>query len=137
MEYKYQLIILGSYDGTEKEITDLFFERIDELRLQKGFYQIVFSKDFDKNYKGNQPTYIIYFGACDGNFLDIDKVERLLNEGNIVLPIFYNSFSAEIPKILENQNGLQYRPNEKDKIVNLILESFGKLRNTRKVFVSY
>lgn len=137
MEFKYQLIILGSYDGSEKEITDLFFERIDELRLQKGFYQIVFSKDFDKNYKGNQPTYTIYFGASDGNFLDIDKVERLLNEGNIVLPLFHNSFSAEIPKILENQNGLQFRPNEKDKIVNLILESFGKLRNTRKVFVSY
>jgi hypothetical protein len=69
--------------------------------------------------------------------LDVEKVEQLLHEGNIVLPLFHNSFSAEIPKILENQNGLKYHLKEKDKVVNLILESFGKLRNTRKVFVSY
>jgi len=137
MKFKYQLIILGSYDGTENEISDLFFERINDLKLQKDFYHIVFSRDFDKEYKGNQPTYTIYLGARDGKFLDLDKVERLINEGNIVLPLFHNSFSLEIPEILENQNGLKYCPNEKDKVVNLILESFGKLRNSRKVFVSY
>lgn len=137
MEFRYQLIILGSYDGTENEITDLFFERLNELKLQKEFYQIVYSRDFDKEYKGNQPTYTVYLGASDENFLDLEKVERLLNEGNIVLPIFHNSFSAEIPELLENQNGLKYDATQNDKIVNLALESFGRLRNTRKVFISY
>ena len=56
---------------------------------------------------------------------------------NIILPIFYNSFSNEIPKILENQNGLKYDNYQNDKIVNLVLESFGYLRTTRKVFISY
>jgi len=137
MKYKYQIIILGSYDGTENELANLFAKRLEELKLQKDFYQIVYSSDFEAEYKGNQPTYTIYLGSQTGNFQDIDKIEKLLNEGNMVLPLFYNSFSAEIPKILENQNGLKYTANEKDKVVNLILESFGKLRNTRKVFVSY
>ncbi|MBK9258044.1 MAG: toll/interleukin-1 receptor domain-containing protein [Saprospiraceae bacterium] len=137
MEFKYQLILLGSYNGTENEITDLFYKRLEELRLQKDFYQIVYSNDFETEYKGNQPTYTIYLGSQSGSFQDLDKVEKLLKEGNIVLPIFYNSFSAEIPKILENQNGLKYDATQTDKIVNLTLESFGRLRNTRKVFISY
>jgi hypothetical protein len=137
MKYKYQLIIIGSYDGTENEITDLFIKRIKELKLQQDFYQIIYSRDFESEYKGNQPTYTIYLGSDGGDFLDLEKVVRLLKEGNMILPLFHNSFSIEIPKILENQNGLKYNSNEKDKVVNLILESFGKLRNTRKIFVSY
>jgi hypothetical protein len=137
MNFKYQLILLGSFDGTENEISELFLKRLEELKLQANFYEIVYSRDFEALYKGNQPTYTIYFGSQSGNFQDLDKIERLLNEGNIILPIFHNSFTAEIPEILGNQNGLRYTANEKDKIVNLILESFGKLRNTRKVFISY
>jgi hypothetical protein len=137
MDFKYQLILLGSFDGTENEISDLFLKRLEELKLQANFYEIVYSRDFDALYKGNQPTYTIYFGSETGNFQDLEKIERLLNEGNIILPIFHNSFESEIPKILRNQNALKYSSNEKDKIVNLILESFGKLRNTRKVFISY
>ncbi len=137
MDFKYQLILLGSFDGTENEISDLFLKRLEELKLQANFYEIVYSRDFEALYKGNQPTYTIYFGSQSGNFQDLDKIERLLNDGNIILPIFYNDFKAEIPEILGNQNGLKYSSNEKDKIVNLIVESFGKLRNTRKVFISY
>jgi hypothetical protein len=137
MRYKYQLIILGSYNGSENEIIDLFIKKLDELKLQKEFYQLIYSRDFEKEYKGNQPTFTIYLGNKSEKFTDLDKVKKLLNEGNIILPLFFNSFSAEIPKILENQNGLKYLPNEIDKVVNLILESFGKLRSTRKVFISY
>jgi hypothetical protein len=137
MEYKYQLIILGSYNGTEEEISGLFSKRLDELKLQKYFYQIIYSREFEKEYLGNQPTYTIYLGSKTSDFLDLDKVEKLIDEGNIILPIFYNSFSSEVPKILENQNGLKYDATQLDKIVNLALESFGWLRNTRKVFISY
>lgn len=137
MEFKYQLIFLGSYNGAENEIIDLFSKRLEELRLQKDFYQIVHSIDFETHYKSNQPTYTIYFGSQSGSFEDLDKVEKLLKEGNIILPIFYNSFSFEIPEILGNQNGLKFDATQIDKIVNLALESFGRLRSTRKVFISY
>ncbi len=137
MEYRYQVLILGNYTGVEKEIVELLIQKIGELKLQKEFYEIIYSIDFDSSYRGNQPTYCIYLGYQDGNFKDVEKVSKLLIEGNIVLPIFYESFSKEIPKILENQNGLKYEASQKDKVVNLILESFGNLRNTRKIFVSY
>ena len=137
MEYKYQIIFLGSINIYVDEITSLFYEKIGELKLQKDFYQIINKSNFDKEYKGNQPTFVLYFGSQNGKFEDITTVERLLNEGNIILPIYYNSFKNEIPKILSNQNGLKYEQHQKEKIVSLILESFGKLRNSRKVFISY
>ncbi len=137
MEYKYQIIILGSITAIVDEITNLLYEKLGELNLQKNFYQIIRNYEIDKLYKGNQPTFVLYFGSQKGKFEDIAIVERLLNEGNIVLPIFYDSFKNEIPKILSNQNGLKYDQYQKDKIVSLILESFGNLRNTRKVFISY
>lgn len=137
MEYKYQIIILGSITELVDEIVALFYEKIGELNLQKNFYQIIKNSEIDKEYKGNQPTFILYFGSREGTCEDIDVVGKLINEGNMVLPIFYDSFKNEIPKVLANQNGLKYEQYQKDKIINLILESFGKLRNTRKVFISY
>ncbi len=137
MKYKYQIIILGSLTAIVDKITTLLYEKLGELNLQRSFYQIIRNFEIEKKYKGNQPTFVLYFGSQDGKFEDVAIVERLLKEGNIVLPIFYNSFKNEIPEILSNQNGLKYEHYQKDKIVSLILESFGNLRNTRKVFISY
>lgn len=137
MEYKYQIIILGSLTAVVEEIRTLLYEKLGELNLQKNFYQIIRNYEVEKDYKGNQPTFVLYFGSQNGKFEDIAILERLLDEGNIVLPIFYDSFKNEIPEILANQNGLKYEQYQKDKIVSLILESFGNLRNTRKIFISY
>ncbi|MBL7854718.1 MAG: toll/interleukin-1 receptor domain-containing protein [Cyclobacteriaceae bacterium] len=137
MGYKYQIVFLGSINNIADEINTLFRERLKELNLKADFYQVINSSQVANEYKGNQPAFVLYFGNQDGNFEDVGIVQTLLNEGNIVLPIFYDSFKNEIPTVLSNQNGLKYEPQQQDKIVNLILESFGKLRNTRKVFISY
>lgn len=137
MEYKYQLILLGTITSIGEEIVKLFYDRLKELHLQGNFYKTIFATDITHAYKGNQPTFILYFGHPSGKFEDVDLIDRLLKEGNIVLPIFHSSFSTEIPEILSNQNGLQYETSKNEKIVNLILESFGKLRNSRKIFISY
>lgn len=134
--FKYQLIILGTIKPFVESVISLYYEKIEELKLQKEFYEIYF-KDSLNSYKGNQPAFILYIGNENGDFVDLPEIENLLNEGNIVLPIFFNSFGIEIPKILSNQNGLKYSDYDQDKIVNLILESFGKLRSSRKVFISY
>jgi len=137
MTYLYQIILLGNTDETADEIIKLFFERVKELKLQPDFYKVITAAQIADEYKGNQPAFVVYFGN-DGEHIDAGTVEHLLKDGNIVLPIFKSSFSKEIPKVLENQNGLLYNNiSLNDKIVNLILESFGKLRNTRKVFISY
>lgn len=137
MEYKYQIVLLGTLTSFSNDIITLFYEKLNELKLQDDFYKIIYSSDVEVEYKGNQPTYVLYFGSEDNINIDIDLVDKLIKDGNIILPIFYNSFSKEIPKILSNQNGLKYDESQNDKIVNLILESFGKLRNTRKIFISY
>lgn len=137
MEYKYQVILLGSLTPISDDIVNLFYDTLGELKLQPSFYTIIKSADIDVAYKGNQPTFVLYFGNSDGKYEDVDIVDSLIKDGNIVLPIFYDSFKKEIPEILSNQNGLKYHDSLNEKIVNLILESFGKLRNTRKVFISY
>ena len=137
MDYKYQVVLLGSLTSISDEIVNLFYDALQELSLQSSFYKIIKPSNIDTEYKGNQPTYVLYFGSLNGDHKNVDWVDRLLKDGNIVLPIFYHSFKQEIPEILSNQNGLKYHDSLKEKIVNLILESFGKLRNTRKVFISY
>jgi hypothetical protein len=107
------------------------------LHLQSDFYKIINSKNFDKEYCGNQPAFTLYFGDKGGRNKDLPIVQRLLKDATTILPIFRKSFNDEIPKILSNQNGLKYDDTSNEKVVNLVLESFGKLRNSRKVFISY
>lgn len=137
MKYKYQLIILGTLDSLADELIDLFYQKIEELHLSKDSFVIIKEGNFASDYNGNQPAFTFYFGDENGNFKDIAIVDTLIKDGSLILPIFYKSFSTEIPEALKNQNGLKYDKTQNDKIVDLALESFGKLRNTRKVFISY
>lgn len=137
MKYKYQLIVLGNLGILSNEIIDLFFEKIKELKLKKEYFEILDYANFGLKYKGNQPAFAIYFGSISGNFKDIGIVEDLIKDGTMILPVFYDSFSNNIPKELSNQNGLKYDNTKNVKIVNLALEAFELLRSSRKVFVSY
>lgn len=137
MKYRYQLILLGSLDALADDLIELFYQKIEELHLSKDSFVVIKEANFAADYKGNQPAFTFYFGDVYGNFKNISIIEDLIKDGSLILPIFYNSFSSEIPKVLENQNGLKYDKTQNDKIVDLALESFGKLRNSRKVFISY
>jgi len=137
MIFKYQVILLGTLTKLSEDIVELLFLQIDELRLPREAYKIIYEGNLEQEYKGNQPTYVLYFGDSGGDHKDVKYVEKLLKDGNAVLPIFYDSFSREVPEILGNQNGLKFHESKQLTVVNLILESFGKLRSTRKVFISY
>lgn len=137
MKYKYQIIILGTITDVCSEIERLFYSKIEELHLLRDFYEIIYESSIQNEYNANQPTFVLYFGDSNGSFKDTVLVEQLIKDGNAILPIFYNSFHDEIPEILSNQNGLRYEESMNEKIVNLILESFGKLRSSRKIFISY
>lgn len=139
MKYKYQLIILGSDTPIIQNLLDLFAKRIKELNLPSDSLKIIDRNNFENEYLGNQPSFVFYFGDVKGDFKDTDIASKLLKDGSMILPIYFTdeSFSKEIPKILENQNGIQYKKIEEDRIVNIALESFELLRSTRKVFISY
>jgi hypothetical protein len=139
MRYKYQLIILGSKVPIIGDLIELFHKKVNELKLPINSVKIIDSNNFEHEYMGNQPAFVFYFGDINGDYKDLDIAQRLLKDGTMILPIYFsdNSFSKEIPCILENQNGILYKQVEEDRIVNIALESFELLNSTRKIFISY
>jgi hypothetical protein len=141
MDYKYQLLTLGTDVPVKHQILAKIFEKIGVLGLPNSILKLIDSKYIKEEYNGNQPAFGIYFGDIDGDFKDLDVTQKLIKDGTMILPLYFggdvDSFSKEIPCILGNQNGLQYKESEIDRIANIILESFELLRNTRKIFISY
>lgn len=141
MKYKYQLIILGSDNDIIVDILDKVKVKIKELGLPESILKIIQANDVQKEYEGNQPAFALYFGNNEGEFEHLDITNKLLKDGTMILPIYFGNedkaFTKEIPCILANQNGIQYKEIEIDRIANIILEAFELLRNTRKIFISY
>jgi len=136
MKYKYQLLLLGENEELFNKIKIELTNKFDELKLIQDLLKII-TKDNIREYTGAEPAYVIYSGHK--NNLD-SETEGILHDqkldGNVILPVFLESFTDEMPKILQNQNGLQLKDNIK-KICNLILEGFELLRKNRKIFISY
>ncbi|SDF26700.1 toll/interleukin-1 receptor domain-containing protein [Cellulophaga baltica] len=137
MKYKYQLILLGSDVPEKHYILSKVLEKLKDLGLPNSILKIIESDKLNEEYLGNQPAFGLYFGDIEKNYKDLDVSHKLIKDGTMILPIFFNSFSEDIPCVLSNQNGIQFKESELDRIVNIILESFELLRNTRKIFISY
>lgn len=138
MKYRYQLILLGSIENSiVKGIKDQIISEIIDLKLPQGIINIIDRNNWKNEYVGNQPTFCIYFGNDNGSFEDLAIVEKLIKDGTMILPVYFNDFSKEIPEELKKQNGIQYDDNQRSRIANVVLQAFELLRNTRKVFISY
>lgn len=137
MKYKYQLVFLGENDSCREDIYNNLEKKINDLGLLKEIIMVIDSDNFNSKYLGNQPAFGIYIGAADGDFKDLSIADRLIKDGVMILPIFFNSFSDDVPSILSNQNGLQFKKTELDRISNIVLQAFELLRHTRKIFISY
>ncbi len=135
--YKYQIVQLGYQSKYLFDFEQEFTKTLNDLGLPSDSFVFIDQSDFYSEFKKNQPCFGIYYGDIDGGSRHLNEVQILMDSGVPMLPIFSYSFSNEIPSLLENQNGLEFEFNQIQKIVNLSLESFGKLRNTRKVFISY
>lgn len=141
MKYKYQLILLGTQTTLIDDLINILHQKLDDLGLNKEIIRVITNSNFDTDYVGNQPAFSYYFGDTNGDFKDINIAKKILEEGTMVLPIYFSddeeSFKKEIPDALHNQNGIRYSENERERIVNIALEGFELLRSTRKVFISY
>ena len=142
MEYKYQLILLGSDCPEKTHIISKLIEKIKDLNLPDSIIKFIEANQISSDYQGNQPAFGLYFGDIEGNHKHLDITDKLLKDGTMILPIYFGNpdegaFSKEIPCILSNQNGIRYNDNELDRIANIILEAFELLRTTRKIFISY
>lgn len=138
MKYRYQLILLGSIENPIiKGIKNQIISEIIDLKLPKGIINMIDRNNWKDEYMGNQPSFCIYLGNDNGSFDDLAIVEKLIKDGTMILPVYFNDFSSEIPKILKHQNAIQYSDNELCRIANIVLQAFELLRSTRKVFISY
>ena len=137
MRYKYQLILLGSDVSIKQDILKQINKELDHFKLPKEFIKIIESNDLESEYLGNQPVFALYFGDVDGKFKDLETTQKLIKDGTMILPIYFNEFETDIPCILSNQNGMQYKEFEINRITNIVLQSFELLRDARKVFISY
>ena len=137
MRYKYQLIILGNHHVYSQQIQNLFFENVASLKLSKDAFRIINQENFDINYKQNQPAFCIFFGDNNGSYGDIKFLDKLIFDAVPILPVYFSDFHIETPRLLKHYNGVRYNRTNQNKIINLVLESFGKLRQSRKVFISY
>lgn len=141
MEYKYQLILLGSDIDAKTRILTRVFQKLKDLGLHENILRIIDANKNYQDYLGNQPAFGVYFGDVDRNHKHLDITDKLIKDGTMILPVHFgadeSAFSREIPSILSNQNGLQFKENELDRIANIILEAFELLRSARKIFISY
>ncbi|WP_026811124.1 toll/interleukin-1 receptor domain-containing protein [Arenibacter latericius] len=137
MKYKYQLITLGSNVPERQIIIDQIRVELRNLKLPEEFIKVIPASSIEDEYEGNQPAFALYFGDTSSDFKDLDVTQKLLKDGTMILPIFYDSFETDIPCVLENQNAVKYSENELNRITNVVLEAFELLRGTRKVFISY
>jgi DNA polymerase IIIc chi subunit len=136
MKYKYQLILLGDNQALFKDLKIAIAKKFDELKLIQDLLKII-TKENISEYSGAEPAYVIYSGHR--NTLDVETSDILASQkldGNIILPIFKNDFTNEMPDIIRSLNGLRH-DNNISKICNLVLEGFELLRSSRKIFISY
>lgn len=140
MTTKYQIIKLGSDNPFYKEVLDTLYHHIKELGLAKESILEIDETNFKAEYKGNAPTFCLYFGSNSGTFKNIDLLEILIKDANLILPVASDleKFNSQIPKELENVNGFELATsNDIEKLVSCILEGLSLLRLSRRLFISY
>jgi TIR domain len=140
MEYKYQLIILGTKSKFADDILDIFWQRIEELGLLRDKFLIINELNFVSTYSGNCPAFCLYFGDETGSHKNITETEKLLKDATLILPIVNNlrKFTFQIPAILKGVNGLELTKFEEiEKMISVVLQGFSLLRISRRIFISY
>lgn len=136
MKYKYQLVLIGENEDLFKSLEIELKKGFDDLKIIRDSLKIIREIDIEE-YSGGQPAFVIYAGHKN-NFTGKQKeiLEKQKLDGNIILPVFNQNFTDEIPKFLSNQNGINFNDNVQ-KIKNIVLEGFELLRKNRKLFISY
>lgn len=140
MVTKYQIIKTGAENHFYNEILTTLYHHIEELGLAKDAILEIDEKNFTAEYKGNSPTFCLYFGSNSDSFNNLDMLNTLIKDANLILPIVsdINKFKLQIPKELENINGFELASrNDIEKLVSCILEGLCLLRLSRRLFISY
>jgi len=140
MTTKYQLIKIGDDNPYYSEVLDTLYRHVVELGLLKESIIEIDENNFHIEYKGNSPTFCLYFGNDSGAFKNLDLLKILIKDANLILPIASDleKFRIQIPPELRNVNGFELSSNNDiEKLVSCILEGLSLLRLSRRLFISY
>lgn len=140
MTTKYQIIKIGAANPFYNGLMDSLYDHLEVLGLQKDSIIEIDERNFKTEYKGNAPTFCLYFGSDSGSFQNIDLLKTLIKDANLILPITSDitKFNLQIPKELANINGFELASsNDIEKLVSCILEGLSLLRLSRRLFISY
>lgn len=139
MNNVYQLVLLGEKSHYNELIIEQLFKQIEHLGLCSTAIQIINNSNFHTLYRANNPTYCLYFGS-ENKTIDNDLLNILIDDATLILPVISNINNATnlIPESLKAINVFELKNNIGiNKLVNCILEGFGLLRTSRKLFISY
>src|ERR1035437_3675352 len=131
MTTKYQIINLGAKNLHYNEVLDTLLHHIEELGLAKESILEIDENNFKSEYKGNAPSFCLYFGDDSGSFQNIDLLKILIKDATLILPIASDitKFNLQIPEELTNVNGFELAsPSDIEKLISCILEGLSLLR---------
>ena len=137
--YKYQIIILGDYHKNKDLIIAEIKKQVTALGIETDILDIIEPATFS-NYRANNPTVVLFAGASTGTFSNIDLLKVLKNNQEVIIPIVSDlkSCKEELPKDLSSINAFGLNDdNFIPSLVACVLENFGLLRKTRRLFISY
>jgi TIR domain len=140
MNFRYQVILIGSENSLREKILGVFFDRVKELGLDGDTIEILGEDNFSRFFKGNSPGVALYFGGVKDKWPNLDIAERLIEEAIYILPLVSDlkATSQLIPEILHPINAFHLSSElEIESLVNNMLECLGLLRLARRIFISY
>lgn len=140
MTSKYQIIIIGAKVPLIEDILDTLFKHTRELGVSDDSLIVIGQDNFTDEYRANAPVFCLYFGDESGKFDNLDILESLVDDASLVLPIVKNlkRFSKAVPEVLHKINGFELIDSSSiESLVGSILEGFGLLRLSRRLFISY
>lgn len=140
MTFKYQLIFLGDVENTAYgEIKKRFYELTRQMGMPEEAFVNICATDFESLYLNKQPSFVFYFGRKDHHNRDKIILEKLMANGDAIIPVFFHdgAFYDEIPEVIQKMNGKLYKTEFVDRFANYALESLRLMRENRKLFISY
>lgn len=140
MKSKYQLVLIGAKISLIKDILEILFNHTRELGVSDNSLIIIDQDNFANEYRANAPVFCLYFGNNSGKFDNLDILEKLVNDASLVLPVVgsLKNFDEKVPDLLHNINGFELSSSSSiESLVGSILEGFGLLRLSRRLFISY
>lgn len=133
----YELAVLGSpTDSQVSALKEVVGDSVDmfNLRLEHEVSWCVCPEEFTPNQQRSSAA--VFFG---GENPPLANIVNLLERGIPILPVAsdINLVNAEIPKLLQPLNCLDYKIAGPQRVATALLECVGLLPRQRRVFVSY